>query len=146
MRKTFGSSKQWRRHSREFDGFDHLNSNSRTFHSPVKKLAYVVVAWLMLMIGLAGIIIPVIPGLLFLAAALFYFGKVSPGVKAWSDSHPILGKVNARIDRLGEVKFVERIKIVALMSIEAIASTISAVLTFVRGKVRQRKAEITDFR
>jgi uncharacterized membrane protein YbaN (DUF454 family) len=144
MRKTFGSAKQWRRHSREFDGFD--DSNLRTSHSPVKKLAYVIVALLMLMIGLAGIIIPVIPGILFLAAALFYFGKVSPAIKSWSDNHPILGKVNERIDRLGEVKLVERIKIVALMSIEAIASTISAVLTFGRGKVRQRKAEFTGHR
>lgn len=143
MRKTFGSSKQWRRHASEFDGLGDTNPSSRTSHSPAKKLTYIVVALLMLMIGLAGILIPIIPGILFLAAALFYFGKVSPGVKSWSDNHPILGKVNERMDQLGEVKITDRIRIVTLMSIEAFVSTISAIFAFGREKIQKRKTHRT---
>jgi len=142
MRKTFGSHKQWRRQECDFEGLGDRHSTS-VLHSPGKKLVYLAIAVLMLMIGLAGIIIPIIPGLLFLAAALFYLGKVSPGVKSWSDNHPILGRVNDRIDQMGDVKVWDRIKVAALMSVEAIASTLAAILTFGAGKYKRYKSEST---
>ena len=137
MRNTFGRPKQWCRHSCEFDGLGDPNPSARTSHSPAKKLAYILVALLMLMIGLAGILIPIIPGLLFLFMALFYLGKVSAGVKSWSDNHPILGKVNERIYQLSEVKITDRIRIVVLMGMAAFVSTISALLAFVREKIQK---------
>jgi len=91
----------------------------------------------MLMIGLAGIIIPIIPGLLFLAVALFYLGKVFPSIKSLSDSHPVLGKVNDRIDQMAEITMWDRIKVAALMSAEAATSAISAMLTYGAEKLRK---------
>lgn len=138
MRKTFGSDKQWRRRICEFDGLNNGHTASAGY-SQGKKLVYLAISVLMLMIGLAGIIIPVIPGLLFLAAALFYLGKVFPSIKSLSDSHPVLGKVNDRIDQMAEIKMWDRIKVAALMSVEAAASAISAVLTYGAEKIRKHK-------
>ena len=108
MRKTFGSDKQWRRQTCELGGLNNGQSANAS-HSQGQKLAYLAISALMLMIGLAGIIIPIIPGLLFLAVALFYLGKVFPSIKSLSDSHPVLGKVNDRIDQMSEIKMWDRI-------------------------------------
>ena len=128
MRDTFGSHEQWRK-DYPFEEVANRRSD-RALENTGKKLIYFVISILLLIIGLAGILIPVIPGLLFLAAALFYFGKVSPVVKAWSDSHPVLGKVNDRMGQMGEVGILDRVKIAALMSAEAIATTFSALISF----------------
>ena len=138
MRKTFGSDKQWRRQTGEFDRLNNRQSESAS-HSQRKKLVYLAISVLMLMIGLAGIIIPIIPGLLFLAVALFYLGKVFPSIKSLSDSHPVLGKVNDRIDQMAEITMWDRIKVAALMSAEAATSAISAMLTYGAEKLRKHK-------
>ena len=49
------------------------------------KLVYLVIATVCIMIGLVGLIIPVIPGILFLMVAVYYLGKVSRRVRNWSD-------------------------------------------------------------
>ena len=138
MRKTFGSDKQWRRQTCELGGLNNGQSANAS-HSQGQKLVYLAISVLMLMIGLAGIIIPIIPGLLFLAVALFYLGKVFPSIKSKSDSHPVLGKVNDRIDQMSEIKMWDRIKVAALMSAEAATSAISAMLTYGAEKLRKHK-------
>jgi len=142
MRNTFGRLKQWqhREHIPEADVYRSAKLASN--HTTAKKLVYIVIAILMLVIGLVGIVIPVIPGILFLAGALFYFGKVSPGVRSWSDEHPVLGKVNKRIDRMGELRIMDRIKLGALMSIGAISATISGALKFSTRKIRAYNASV----
>ena len=138
MRKTFGSDKQWRRQTCELGGLNNGQSANAS-HSQGQKLVYLAISVLMLIIGLAGIIIPIIPGLLFLAVALFYLGKVFPSIKSLSDSHPVLGKVNDRIDQMSEIKMWDRIKVAALMSAEAATSAISAMLTYGAEKLRKHK-------
>ncbi len=143
MRKTFGSHKHWRNREYESDGLD-VGYTGKPRDSSGKKLAYLAIALLMLVIGLAGIIIPIIPGLLFLAVALFYLGKVFPSIKSMSDNHPILGKVNDRFDQMASVKIWDRIRVAALMSVEALASTISALVSYGAGKLGKRKSS-TNF-
>jgi len=138
MRKTFGSNKRWQRLTCKFGGVNNGHS-AISSDSQGKKLVYLAISVLMLMVGLAGIILPIIPGLLFLAVALFYLGKVFPSIKSLSDSHPVLGKVNDRIDQMSEVKMWDRVKVAGLMSLEAAASAISAFLAFSADKLRKYK-------
>ena len=48
------------------------------------KVVYVALALICVLICIAGLLLPVIPGLLFLVAALYLIGKVSVRVKTWS--------------------------------------------------------------
>ena len=64
------------------------------------KVVYLMLALVCGVIGLAGLLLPVIPGLLFLVAALYLVGKVSVRVKAWSEARPMLRGLHARIRRM----------------------------------------------
>ena len=78
------------------------------------KVVYVALALICLLIGIAGLLLPVIPGLLFLVAALYLVGKVSVRVKTWSESRPMLGSLHARLHKLEQVSLGERLKVLGL--------------------------------
>ena len=78
------------------------------------KVVYVALALICVLIGIAGLLLPVIPGLLFLVAALYLIGKVSVRVKTWSESQPMLVSLHARLHKLEQVSLGERLKLVGL--------------------------------
>ncbi|MEJ6593237.1 MAG: DUF454 family protein [SAR86 cluster bacterium] len=78
------------------------------------KVVYVALALICVLIGIAGLLLPVIPGLLFLVAALYLIGKVSVRVKTWSESRPMLVSLHARLHKLEQVSLGERLKLVGL--------------------------------
>lgn len=101
------------------------------------KLIYLVIAVVCIMIGIVGLIIPIIPGVLFLVAAIFLMGKVSTRVKQWSDQQPLIQKIQNRLHRLQGASALNQMKVVALMSLESLVSGLAAVFSRVRAlKVR----------
>ena len=102
-----------------------------------KKLVYLVLTVLLLMIGIIGLIIPVIPGLLFLAAAVFFFGKISRRFHQWSNNHPVVAKMNGKIQRMEQIDWGSRIKIGALMGLELMVSSVSHTVAFLRRQSRR---------
>ena len=98
------------------------------------KVIYLVIAVVCIMIGIVGLIIPIIPGVLFLVAAIFLMGKVSTRVKQWSDQQPLIQKIQ---NRLQGASALNQMKVVALMSLESLVSGLAAVFSRVRAlKVR----------
>jgi uncharacterized membrane protein YbaN (DUF454 family) len=101
------------------------------------KVIYLVIAVVCIMIGIVGLIIPIIPGVLFLVAAIFLMGKVSTRVKQWSDQQPLIQKIQNRLHRLQGASALNQMKVVALMSLESLVSGLAAVFSRVRAlKVR----------
>ncbi|HKI74025.1 MAG TPA: DUF454 family protein [Pseudomonadales bacterium] len=103
------------------------------------KLIYAVLGTVLLVIGLLGLLIPIIPGVLFIAAAIYVFSKVSRRVRAWSHKSARYRAMHYRFEQLGTVSPVARVRVVALMGvgafvagISAIAASVSHVVTRVR--------------
>ena len=77
-----------------------------------KRWIVIVVGVVFLLIGLAGFVLPLIPGFLFFAVALVLFSILSPTFQQWIDRktrgypkiHAIIIKVEARVRAIvGEV-------------------------------------------
>ena len=96
------------------------------------KLVYLVIATLCVFIGILGLIVPVIPGILFLIVAVYFLGKVSTRIRNWSNKQPVLKSLHQKLHRLGRVDFVDRIKVISLMSIEMICRSVDQVNKSVR--------------
>ena len=97
-----------------------------------KKLVYLVIAFFCIMLGFVGLVIPVIPGILFLVAAVFMLGKVSGRFKYWSEQQPLMRKFQMKMRRLQSVDIPGRVKVVMLMSLEMIVSSLDQVTKAVR--------------
>lgn len=52
---------------------------------------YLAAGWILTAIGIVGVILPVMPGTIFLIAAAWCFSRSSPRFEAWLLNHPRLG-------------------------------------------------------
>lgn len=50
------------------------------------KLFYAIAGFILLLLGLLGLIVPILPGVVFLFLAIVCFARVSSGLQAWIDS------------------------------------------------------------
>ncbi len=80
-----------------------------------RQMIYAVLGVSLLLLGLIGLVIPVIPGLLFLFLAIYLLGKVSSRVKRWSDGNSAIAGVHRHFDRMGQVSVLDRVRVGALM-------------------------------
>jgi uncharacterized membrane protein YbaN (DUF454 family) len=87
---------------------------SATPLSASTKVLYGLLAAVCIVIGLIGLLIPIIPGVLFLLGALYLIGKISTRVKGWSDRQPGLQRMHVRLEGLRHVSVVDRLKVVGL--------------------------------
>ncbi len=101
------------------------------------KVVYLMLALVCGVIGLAGLLLPVIPGLLFLVAALYLGGKVSVLVKAWSEARPMLRGLHARIRRMEQVSVGDRLKVLGLTMADLTVRAIDTALRLARSLLRR---------
>lgn len=82
------------------------------------RAIYIVVGVAFLMLGVVGLIIPVIPGILFLAAAIYVLGKVSKRVRSLGQRNAMYRDMSRRFDRLQSVGVLDRVRVVPLMLLD----------------------------
>lgn len=85
------------------------------------KLVYLVLGILFLLLGVVGLIIPILPGVLFLAGALYLLSRGSTRVKQMADEHPTLRGFQARMDQLDTASMLQRFQVACLMTVESAA-------------------------
>jgi uncharacterized membrane protein YbaN (DUF454 family) len=98
-----------------------------------RKVIYIVIAVICTMLGVAGLILPIIPGFLFILGAVYCLSKVSSRFKTWADSQVVLRELQKKVARMNTVDIRTRGKIFALMTMDMmIRSTLSVVKSFKR--------------
>ncbi|HEV7335706.1 MAG TPA: YbaN family protein [Bosea sp. (in: a-proteobacteria)] len=58
---------------------------------PWRRRLYFAAGWLLTGIGVIGVVLPLMPGTIFLIAAAWCFSRSSPRFEAWLVGHPKLG-------------------------------------------------------
>lgn len=101
------------------------------------KLVWLVLGLALLALGLLGLIFPLIPGILFLAAAVFVLSKASRRVQAWSRNSPTYMGMERRFALMGGVGWLDRVRLGALMTLEATVRGLESVSTWVTRQLRR---------
>jgi uncharacterized membrane protein YbaN (DUF454 family) len=96
--------------------------------SSAVKLAYILLGFVLLLLGLIGLLVPVIPGVIFLAAAIYVFGRVSRRFHAWTRRSPHWRKLHYRFERLRLVGFGPRLRAISLMCLGACVAGAGALI------------------
>ena len=92
-----------------------------------EKLLYLTLGIMFLALGIVGLIVPILPGVLFLAGAVYMLSRGSGRIKKFADEHPALRGFQQRMNRLGTVGVLERVKVVSLMTLESAVTGIQKV-------------------
>ncbi|MFT7140537.1 MAG: uncharacterized membrane protein YbaN (DUF454 family) [Candidatus Azotimanducaceae bacterium] len=104
---------------------DKMPTNTR--HVPAGKTAkvvYTIIAVLLLIIGIAGLLVPIIPGVLFLVGAVLIFSKVSTRVHRWSEGQRWVSGARIRMIQLQGLHPLAKIRFLALLGAQAVVSGI----------------------
>src|SRR5689334_8370024 len=56
------------------------------------RIIYIGIGWVFVALGVIGLIMPMMPGAVFLIVAAWCFARSSPRFEAWLFDHPTLGK------------------------------------------------------
>ena len=56
------------------------------------RIIYFSLGWVMVALGVIGLVMPLMPGAVFLIVAAWCFARSSPRFEAWLLNHPTLGK------------------------------------------------------
>lgn len=79
------------------------------------RTVYFVLGWVMLALGAAGVVLPLLPTTPFVLASAWFFTRSSPRATAWLLLHPVLGPPLQRWQRDRSIS--TRTKLVAICSI-----------------------------
>lgn len=91
------------------------------------KIVYVAVAIVCLLLGILGLIMPVLPGVLFLAIALLLLSRVSHRLRRWSQHHPELRTLRRRMACMSAIRAGDRIKLAGWMGLEMLVRGVGRV-------------------
>lgn len=56
------------------------------------RIIYFCLGWVMVALGVIGLVMPLMPGVVFLIVAAWCFARSSPRLEAWLLDHPTFGK------------------------------------------------------
>ncbi len=97
-----------------------------------QKILYLTLGILFLALGVVGLLIPIIPGILFLAGAVYMLSRGSSRVRAFADEHPKLRGLQTRMNQLETVPTLQRMQVAGLMAISATVEGIQKVMLGVK--------------
>lgn len=86
-----------------------------------EKLMYITLGIMFLALGVAGLIVPIIPGVLFLAGAVYMLSRGSRRVKQFADGNPTIGRMQSRMNKMDAISMAEKVQVTGLMIIQTIA-------------------------
>lgn len=92
---------------------------------------WVVLGWIALVLGLIGIVLPVLPTTPFILLAAFAFSRGSPSLHAWLESHARFGPVIADWRANGAIAPRHKVLAVGMMAATLAASILFAVATVI---------------
>ena len=89
-----------------------------------QKFIFIVLATICVLIGLLGLVIPIIPGILFLIVAAGLFAQLIPAVRQRLSRNPRMQRLFTRLDAGEQLAVFEQIKLVFLAAAEVITRPI----------------------
>ena len=113
-----------------------MQTDTHPFDNISTKLIACAVIVACLLLGLAGLILPLIPGLLFIAIAAFVAAKLSPRFAAVLRENGTLSGYLDQADRIAGVPLTQKIQVVGLlllkMLIDGVALLVAGVMKLVK--------------
>ena len=100
-----------------------MTTKSPTKH-PIHNIGLILFGTAALLLGLVGLIIPVIPGILFLLVAAGVFAQLSPFVRSRLDNHPRMTRFFRRLDASQSLSVLDQCKLTFFASMEAVTRPI----------------------
>ena len=92
-----------------------------------KKVIFAVLAVFCIVLGLIGLIIPIIPGLIFLFVAAMLLSSVSTRFDAWVNNQPGMQTAKKRWGSFSQLDWTDRARLSAWMALDATLQTASGV-------------------
>ena len=89
----------------------------------MKNFLLVSIGVLCIGLGLLGLVVPIIPGVIFLALAVVIFAGLSPRLRARLTANPRFRRLFARIDAGAHLHPFDRIKLTRWACLEAVTRT-----------------------
>ena len=89
--------------------------------SGAEKLVYLTLGIMFLVLGVVGLLVPILPGVLFLAGALYMLSRGSSRVKQLADDNPTLRSFQTRMDQVDAATVMEKVQVTSLMMIQGTA-------------------------
>ena len=87
-----------------------------------EKLIYLTLGILFLVLGVVGLLIPILPGVLFLGGALYMLSRGSHQFRQFAENDSRLQGLQGKINRMQQVPAVEQIKVTLLMTAGAVVT------------------------
>jgi uncharacterized membrane protein YbaN (DUF454 family) len=113
-----------------------MTNDTPVFDNLTTKLIACAVIVACLFLGLAGLILPLIPGLLFIAIALFVAAKLSPRFATVVRENDTLRGYLDQADRIAGVPLAQKIQVIGLlfvkMLIDGVALLVAGVMKIVK--------------
>ena len=138
---------QWRplKTTRDLTNMDNMPTNhQRTSHQPLTgmttKVIYTTIAVLLIMIGLAGLVVPIIPGILFLLGAVLLLSRVSRRVHRWSEGQVWISAARVRLIQLQGLRPMARLKFAGLLGARTAVTGLRTVVAQLNGLVKWVKS------
>ncbi len=97
-----------------------------------EKLLYLTLGIIFLALGIVGLLIPILPGILFLGGAVYMLSRGSNRVREYAENSPQLREWQLRMQRLDAVDTLARIKVAGLMAVQSVVVGAQKLITGLR--------------
>lgn len=112
------------------------------------KILFTVLALVCLIVGMIGIVLPVIPGVIFLIVAMLLLSRVSPRVARWVKQKPEMNRMQDRFDSMGRMRWGERLRLSFWMAMSGVvqgAVLIGSIFSRTSRYIRNRRPRRLTF-
>ena len=90
-------------------------------------------------LGVLGLLLPIIPGILFLGVAVILLSRVSRRAERWRRKTPVIVRMERRVQMLGQLRWADRARACFWMGVGGVVSGFETAVAF-GGRVLSRFA------